>query len=98
MTRGHPFAVAETYGRSAGLRQTQRPIETRRETPVLPRGGPAFGLVSWRWRRDLNPRRVAPHALSRRALSAAQTRHRRRDYRIAPGLSESVEPAAGAAG
>ena len=23
-----------------------------------------FGLVSWRWRRDLNPRRVAPHALS----------------------------------
>ena len=30
--------------------------------------GPAFRLVSWRWRRDLNPRRVAPHALSRRAL------------------------------
>ena len=23
-----------------------------------------FGLVSWRWRRDLNPRRVAPHVLS----------------------------------
>lgn len=34
----------------------------------------------WRWRRDLNPRRVAPHALSRRALSAAQTRHRGKPY------------------
>ena len=30
--------------------------------------GPALGLISWRWRRDLNPRRLSPHALSRRAL------------------------------
>ena len=25
-------------------------------------------LVSWRWRRDLNPRRFSPHALSRSAI------------------------------
>ena len=43
---------------------------------------------SWRWRRDLNPRRVAPHALSRRALSAAQTRHRGGQYRTRDASDE----------
>jgi hypothetical protein len=37
------------------------------------------GPPRWRW--DLNPRRLAPHTLSRRAPSAARTRHRRPDYR-----------------
>src|SRR4051794_34428436 len=37
--------------------------------------------AGWRWGWDLNPRRLAPHTLSRRAPSAARTRHRRRDYR-----------------
>ena len=51
----------------------KEPIETTYETKTSNAGahlmaGPAFRLVSWRWRRDLNPRRVAPHALSRRAL------------------------------
>jgi hypothetical protein len=50
-----------------------QPDETKDETKTSNAGvhlvaGPAFRLVSWRWRRDLNPRRVAPHALSRRAL------------------------------
>src|SRR6185437_16881093 len=46
-------------------------------------GGPVFAGVGWRWRWDLNPRRFYPHTLSRRAPSAARTRHRGREYRTA---------------
>ena len=44
----------------------------------------------WRWRRDLNPRLgVTQHSLSRRAPSAARTRHRERTYRSAPPADKS---------
>jgi hypothetical protein len=49
------------------------PIETTFETTAKT-PAPMFrwrwrlAWSGWRWRRDLNPRRVAPHALSRRAL------------------------------
>jgi hypothetical protein len=80
----HVIAPIQRRGESAptccsGRAQTAKktiemlPDETKDETKISNAGahlvaGPAFRLVSWRWRRDLNPRRVAPHALSRRAL------------------------------
>ena len=36
--------------------------------PTICERGRRLAWSGWRWRRDLNPRRVAPHALSRRAL------------------------------
>lgn len=44
--------------------------------------GRDVGGKNWRWRRDLNPRLgVTQHSLSRRAPSAARTRHRPIGYR-----------------
>ena len=51
---------------------------SQRRRGALLRGRP-FG---WRWRWDLNPRRLSPHTLSRRAPSAARTRHRRGGYKV----------------
>jgi integrase len=44
-------------------------FETTAKTPApMFRWRSRLAWSGWRWRRDLNPRRVAPHALSRRAL------------------------------
>src|SRR5688500_17045642 len=59
-----------------------RPDDERRVGPYGPTRRSAW--YGWRWRWDLNPRRLAPHALSRRAPSAARTRYRRRAYKV-PG-------------
>src|SRR5699024_9590198 len=50
--------------------------DTQKPPPDAPRA------VMWRWRRDLNPRRVAPYPLSRRAPSATRRLHREELYRI----------------
>src|SRR5882757_6971546 len=50
---------------------------------------------NWRWRWDLNPRRLAPHTLSRRAPSAARTRHRRKLYLSSGKSSSRYSPSRG---
>ena len=64
----------------------KQPIRARKNPPTCTsrRGD------HWRWRRDLNPRLgVTQHSLSRRAPSAARTRHRERTYRSAPPADKS---------
>ena len=65
------------------LRGCGRPFPGHEKVPVQsPSRALELGL-RWRWRWDLNPRlRVTQHSLSRRAPSAARTRHRREHYRI----------------
>src|SRR5882757_1592012 len=76
--------------------QLQPGMQPASRTPGTPRaGGPAFCLVRWRWRWDLNPRRLAPHTLSRRAPSAARTRHRRKPYLISGKSSSRYSPSRG---
>ncbi len=72
--RGSRRGAAPT-ARRAPLCMSAPPQERAKGAPL---GRPSVG---WRWRWDLNPRRVSPHTLSRRAPSAARTRHRREMYR-----------------
>ena len=55
--------------RDAPIGTIETTFETTAKTPAARlRRGRRLAWSDWRWRRDLNPRRVAPHALSRRAL------------------------------
>src|SRR5581483_5663079 len=58
------------FGRGASHHWRYAPSLARENGTLL--GAVRFG---WRWRWDLNPRRLAPHTLSRRAPSATRRLH-----------------------
>jgi hypothetical protein len=61
-------AMASRYPHAIAIQPLETTFDTTAKSSRRGCGADGVGLISWRWRRDLNPRRVAPHALSRRAL------------------------------